>query len=165
MGETLGEYFWNARFGIAILIIIGLIIVLYHQFLRARYKNKYIEKDFLNRTHCKSDSPFDYCSGWALLHFLLYLIIGLLWPANWELWLLIGILWEILEWAYGKYSAKNNPDQKINARVDQDGNVTYREGWWAGNGKDLVANVLGLFTGVFLARVFYPERLPCYKYF
>lgn len=157
MGETLGEYLYGARYLLSIMLIIGLIIILYHQVLKYYYGKEYISKDFLNHKICNTSGGFgfDFCSRWAISHFIFYFILGFSFPKYWDLLIAVGILYEIFEAVYGMFS-----NEKRDPRI-YNGKITYSSGWWAANYTDIIANLFGLFLGVLLAKTLFPDCMKC----
>ena len=75
-------------------------------------------------------SDFD---GWAMSHFILYFILGYLYPDNLLLFTLIGVLWEFLEQCVHVKSLYD--DEPI------------KEKWWVGKMSDIGVNSFGLILG------------------
>ena len=89
-------------------------------FIKARNQLKPLENTIFN------------FSGYRLGHFILYMIVGYLFPEKWVLFLCIGIVWEILEAIFNKIEG-----------TDWWGNAT-------GHISDIFVNMTGFFTGAYL---------------
>jgi len=151
MKQTLSSYLWNIRYGILILIGVGLALVVYQKLVKFYYGKDYARHDWFNYRHCETNFILDFCSKYAVSHFLLYFFLGLFFPQGWIFFIVIGIAFEILEWVVGlQYRKKGD----IFPRIDTDGNLTYGAGWRAGNLKDIIANVSGLMLGIIVNKIF-----------
>jgi len=88
--------------------------------------------------------------GWSLTHFLLFIIVGYMFPDKYVMALAIGCGWELFENYYGE----NRPGwlggygdcDKLASGKTEDGN------WWYGKWTDIVMNTLGIIVGVYLNR-------------
>lgn len=93
--------------------------------------------------------PWDqFTDGWALTHFVLFAVIGYLFPRLQYLafaWGL-GVLWELVE-----SSLRDRPFylSKCHYKVDSKA----KAGWWYGRWQDIVTNTAGLATGYFIGGI------------
>jgi len=105
---------------------------------------------------CKSNSYVDpltksmfphpynmYFDGWGISHFVLFFVLGYLYPSKIIFIWVLGTIWELLE-----YSIKDKPFylSKCNYVIDTD----HGAGWWYGRWQDIVMNTAGVFLGVWL---------------
>lgn len=82
-------------------------------------------------------------SFWPITHFLLYFTIALALPVKYYKYFVVaGIVWELAEFIGGKCLSK----EKRETQRNYSGNKQYDQ-WLAGRWGDLVANMLGMFTG------------------
>lgn len=79
-------------------------------------------------------------SIWPISHFILYFILGYHCPCYWKEFTLIGVGWEVFESIKG--------DDKDKHHVVNTTNGKQYANWWAGSLSDIVANSLGLATGI-----------------
>lgn len=80
-------------------------------------------------------------SFWPISHFLLFFVLGLLFPHCDVLIISIGVLWEVFEVFMGKVLP--NP-RSHNATGE---NTQYGGNWWGGSIQDIVMDVAGFYTG------------------
>ena len=67
-------------------------------------------------------------NAWAILHMILYLLLGILAPAYWPIWIVVGIGWELFEYVINHY---------VTSYVD------YKQ-------SDIAVNTVALVLGTFL---------------
>ena len=78
-------------------------------------------------------------SWWPVTHFVLFLVIGLVFPADWLGWWFAGsVYWETLEYVYGRINVSTDRDTCTNCQYTK---------WLDASPMDLVANGLGLSLG------------------
>jgi hypothetical protein len=127
-------------------IWIWFIMLLVVTFITQYYLYVNINTDKLN--YIIFETGFDNCcSTWPILHLLLYLILGFVWPDCWvQLWLM-GVIWEIFEEISGRLM--------INKLIPNDTNTsavkmqyTKLDGRWS----DIVMNSIGLLMGVIIKK-------------
>lgn len=127
-------------------LTIIIIIFVYFIILRSLFPYNYGTKDKMNVI--LFDSSFTgQISLWPISHFVLFFILGVLFPHCDILVLSGGVLWEIWEEVYGRYF-----DKKTSGPVPSEGGtqVQYSNGWWRGSVKDIVFDVLGYYCGKLL---------------
>ncbi len=137
--ECKGAYF--------ILLLIPILIIIYWIYLLWRSKGgcvtcpSVIENDFLNQKVL--DMPYleNCCSWWPITHFVLFFILGVLFPNCEVLIIGAGIIWELVEMLMS--SAFGRSRQPIRAGA----NVEYSTNWWAGSAKDVLFNITGFYLG------------------
>lgn len=76
------------------------------------------------------------CSGWPLSHFMLFAVLGILYPTCGVIVNLLGILWELYE---GPPVVRH-----------EDNTVEYIGQWWQGNLRDIFFNITGFLVGKFI---------------
>lgn len=129
-----------------IFIGVVILIVLYWMFLLSTngwVEHKAVLSDPMN--YIAFNFPFleQCCSWWPISHFILFFIIGLLFPGCDYFAILAGIGWELVE--VGMYHALNKDRQGV--RNLNSNFVEYSESWWAGSFKDIFMNIIGFYTG------------------
>ncbi len=144
-------YGCQCKFAYIILLIIPIIIVIYWIYLL--WKNKsgintasvnsvaVVNSDILNRK--VGDMPYleNCCSWWPISHFLLFFILGVLFPHCDVLIIGAGIIWELLEMLMSYFFNRQRQPIKSESNVEYSGN------WWAGSFKDIVFNIAGFYLG------------------
>ena len=88
------------------------------------------------------------CSWWPISHFILYLILGFLFPDYQLEFILIGIGWELLECLMGRICR-----QFSSVKKEEDAKGVEYVYWMSGSFKDIIFNIAGLYTGVLLNRI------------
>ena len=107
---------------VIIMVFIGMINILYYQLYLKRICGKNPSRcDFMNKIVFRVTDGC--CSYWSISHFIMYLILGFLFPKCWVLMLIVGIGWEILEFAAGLFDSNNRGNSSIQ----------YSTKWWAPN--------------------------------
>lgn len=127
-------------FGIMIVIII-----IYWIILMALKNNNgaIIETDFMNHKVIDLPGLENCCSWWPISHFILFLILGILFPECDVLIITAGILWELFEMLMASITASGR--QPVRACTGCQ--LEYSDNWWAGSFKDIIMNVAGFYTG------------------
>jgi glycopeptide antibiotics resistance protein len=134
---------------LVIILTIGIINILYYNlFLKRVCSDNPTKCDFMNKTAFRINESC--CSYWPISHFIMYFILGFLFPNCWPILILVGIGWEGLEFLFGLFEKSKAKDTSLG----------YSRKWWAPNVADLILNVLGLSLGVALAKALqaYKER-------
>jgi len=137
-----------------ILPIVILLIIMYFFVLKIVFGIDNIPgNDFMNRMAFDlkiTETLFGEkcCSMWPISHFILYFILGLLFPECDVLVLGLGILWEVFEGVFGTFENKlrNSGSEKVK-------HVEYSNSWWLGSYKDILFNFAGFYTAKFLLHV------------
>ena len=135
----------NNCYGVyVIFIIVILILFIYGSYLVATYGfNNLVANDFMNQTVFKlpSGEPISY---WPISHFVLFLILGFLFPGCWLLLIVAGILWEVFEMAMGKVM-----NRSYHHVTRTNGNVQYEQ-WIQGSFMDIFMDIGGIIVGLLL---------------
>jgi len=86
-----------------------------------------------------------FLDGWGISHFMFYLLLAYVFPAEWAFIFCMGVLWELIEFIF-----KDHPFylSKCAYSIDTD----HGAGWWYGRWEDIVMNSLGIALGCFLGR-------------
>lgn len=124
-----------------ILVILGFYWVALFTMYGYSQVNRY---DLLNHnvlTTPLSEKPLSF---WPISHFLLFFLLGLLFPDCAVLIITIGVLWEVFEVIMGKLLPM--------AGGTAQGNMQYGGNWWGGNFQDIVMDIAGFFVGVAFAK-------------
>lgn len=92
--------------------------------------------DTLNKCHAFTVKPLVTVRGthldcWSASHFVLYTIIGFMFPHLWGIVLTVSVLWEVFEFIGGRCE-----------RV-----ITGRQVYWRGRWSDLLVNLVGFVLG------------------
>lgn len=87
-------------------------------------------------------------SVWPISHYILFLILGILFPHCDIIIIGAGILWEVFEMLLGAFigSGMRQP-----LRQTTTSSVEYRDNWWGGSIQDIVMDIAGFYTGKMLA--------------
>lgn len=121
---------------IAIYIIAVVYIFIYYQARKIKtithdpMNEKYYAWSVYDNPGMIDVSEFD---GWGISHFILYFILGYLYPNNLLLFTLIGIMWEFIEQCV-----------HVKSIYDDD---PIKEKWWVGKMSDIGMNSFGLILG------------------
>jgi hypothetical protein len=97
-------------------------------------------------TKCPVGPPWDkFLDGWAITHYLFFLLLGYLYPEHILFSWTLGVGWELVE-----FMAKDRPFylSKCNYEVTTENGG----GWWYGRWQDVVTNTLGLMSGLVLRK-------------
>lgn len=132
-----------------IFLFIVLLICSYWIFLRLMYHDEVVDNDPLNKLVFKAPFLENCCSWWPISHFVLFFIIGLLYPNCGFVAMTGGILWELIEVIMSGLTRQ--PRQSI--RHDS-GAVEYSSNWWAGSFKDIFMNFAGFYSAKLITYVY-----------
>ena len=101
-------------------------------------------------------------SWWPITHYILFLILGILFPHCDVIIIGAGILWEVFEMALGAFLGGR---MKQPLRQTTSSSIEYRGNWWGGSIQDIVMNIAGFYTGKVLALnlPILQRRPPCSK--
>ena len=95
-------------------------------------------------------------SGWPLSHFVLFLVLGLLFPGCDLLVLSIGVGWEIWEEIFGRYVVGDREKVPLfysDSSKEEDLDIQYTR-WWSGSLKDVGFNFVGFYFGKLVVHTF-----------
>lgn len=129
------------------LIFLCLLIIIYGTFLTLISKNPEND-DVLNREIFQLNGKS--YSLWPITHFVLYFVLGYYCPCYWKEFTLIGVGWEAFESINGKDKSKHHV-------VSTNSGKQYTE-WWSGSISDIIANSLGLASGILTGNYFRQEQ-------
>jgi len=145
---------YGAKDGVNQYYVLGTIILLSSVFVYGYIRCLFNFNDIF------SNKMNQYIDGWVMVHFSIYVVIGLLFPGTFYLSMTIGILWEIFElWAgYAKpsfligigncrHDITNNAQKKMLVSNDNKGKDKY---WWYGQYEDIIADLLGFIVGKYI---------------
>jgi hypothetical protein len=131
-----------------IFIVIIFMIILYWFVLLKLHGNEKnaVEADFMN--HIVFETPNvkfleNCCSWWPISHFILFTVIGFLFPECDLMAILAGIGWELAE--VGVYYTIGQERQGV--RKPGSGKIEYSGSWVQGSFKDIFMNIAGFYTG------------------
>ena len=91
------------------------------------------------------------CSWWPISHFVLFGMIGFLYPDCDVMAISAGVAWELVE--VGVYYAMGADRQGVRRAGSE--RVQYSGNWFNGSFKDIFMNVMGFYLGKFLSRNVY----------
>jgi len=138
--------------GIYKLFTVVVIVILFYWFFLLAIKGSNHETayvDPLNRIVVRVNVLENCCSWWPISHFILFFIIGLLFPRGCDLVAIGGgIVWELFEVC--AYYTLNMDRQAVRSGSG----VQYSGNWWAGSFKDLIFNTMGFYLGKTIAIAF-----------
>ncbi len=123
-------------YGIALIIFF-----IYRGYLRTLEGSIEIN-DLLNHNYYICPLSGEMSSLWPVTHFLLYAILGFLFPTCFLFLMIIGFVWEGIENIFGYFQTKSNQPTLQN--------VEYQV-WWGGSLKDITYNLAGYLVGASLA--------------
>lgn len=129
-----------------ILCIIAILsIIAYGKILKRYKKADILEKNILD---CNG------CDGWAVAHFILFLIFGYFFPDKHLVFLTISICWELFETYIGTHKLIINGKRFVLiGDQDDNGNITENEdAWWYGRISDISFNMMGYIIGDYYKR-------------
>lgn len=136
-----------------ILLIVFVVIVFYFFFLRGAYeKNNVIHNDFMNLKVFDFDMLENCCSLWPLSHFVLFFVLGMLFPDCGIPLITLGIVWEGFETIVSSVGKEDR--QWVRDKRSKGGSkkIEYSENWWAGSMKDILMNITGFVCGYLLVK-------------
>lgn len=126
-----------------VLVLVVVFIFLYGYIVRA-----YLKRDLLEQ----SIVPISGMDGWGLLHFLLFFILGFLYPDRFVLLTLFGCGWEGIETVLGQYKIMMFGRRvQLIGNTDAHGTVLEQEeeAWWYGRISDVALDTVGIVLGVY----------------
>jgi hypothetical protein len=134
---------------IYILLSVAALIFIYFMIMMFIYKDEkiFITKDPLNYKLFNLNMFENCCSGWPVSHFILFMILGFLYPNCWKIILLLGIIWELIEVSFYWFRSSDRQWVRTN------NNLEYSKNWWAGSYKDIIFNCAGFGVGFLLAKL------------
>lgn len=139
-----------------ILLVVFVMIVFYFFFLRGAYEKKnVVHHDFMNVKLFDFPTLENCCSLWPLSHFILFFILGMLFPNCGVPLITLGVVWEGMETVFSKIGKEDRQwvrSSKGNSSKPKS-KVEYSENWWAGSLKDIVMNISGFICGAMLVKL------------
>lgn len=127
---------------ISILVIIS--IIAYGRILKKHKKADILEKNVVN---CNG------CDGWAVTHFMLFLIFGYFFSDKHLFFLILSIGWELFETYVGTHKIMIGGKRFVLiGGTDDEGNLSGDEEWWYGRVTDVAFNMMGYIAGDFYRR-------------
>lgn len=144
--DFLKNYFQTDKCFLAYITIFGILLIFlfYTNILKKRYGDKISKYDPMNKKLDLKVYPFDNISMWPVSHFVMYFILGFMFPYCARGILTIGIAWEIIECLIGNY--------KYDKNLETDpGKYQYSKNWWSGTVQDLFYNLSGFIFGAFIS--------------
>lgn len=142
-----GATYKNCAGAFRIFAFVILCILLYGLILKMVFGLDFSSKDFMNYNVIHVPY-YGEMSFWPITHFVLFMILGILFPCCDVIVIVAGIVWEIIEELFGKYYEKNI------AKIDTSNKDIQYPVWWGGRVSDIVCNILGFYTGKLIAHIF-----------
>lgn len=137
--------------GIYFFLIYLLIIVVIYYVITFLFFKKFSHRDYLNQTIYQSPC-LGKISWWPISHFVLYFILGLLFPFCDPIIIAISIFWELFEEFMGCLLYNNGVKMPFKSNGDK--NVQYQGRWWRGSAMDIIYNLLGYYSAKALVLLF-----------
>lgn len=126
-----------------IFIFVFFVMVVYWFYLKLAFDSKdMIHNDFMNKKVFDFPLLGNCCSFWPISHFILFFILGLLFPDCDIPIITIGILWEFFEMGLSYVIG-----DEIHAVRRGVKDIEYISSWWQGSTKDVVMDVAGFYLG------------------
>ncbi len=125
--------------------VIITIIIVYFFIIKQAFGYKFPQHDYLNNIILEN-SVFGSISWWPISHFILFFILGILFPDCDVIVITAGILWEVVEEILGRTIGNDTATSMKNG-------IQYSR-WWSGSIKDIVFNIAGFYTGKLLVKAF-----------
>lgn len=88
--------------------------------------------------------------GWMVSHFIVYSIIGTLFPDTFIFSMIISVLWELFEYQMGYVDPKIL--KKLGFCDRRKFSDNFHENWWYGQYEDIICNFIGFIFGKYLLR-------------
>lgn len=105
-----------------------------------------VGRDMFNNIVFEDVPLFGNLSWWPISHFVMYTVLGFLFPQCYVLILTVGVLWELYEKWFSTVAPRNTAGSQSRAKQEY-------STWWDWNWKDVVMNVLGFGFGVLLRKI------------
>lgn len=138
--------------GLYLILLSGVLFIWVYWFIMRRIhgdNQNLTEKDIFNRKFinltCIPDA--NCCGGWKLLHFILFFVVGYLYPKCFTLAMTLGILWELYEMWMAKMTGREYQHTRTST------NVEYTKSWWDGSMSDVLFNAAGFIIGMLCAQI------------
>lgn len=120
--------------------IIVVVVIFYYGHYRCKHIKDHTDILEFQLFEHKSLKNFD---GWCCTHFVLFSIMGYVFPHSIRLSFLFSVIWELFEYSNEKFQPKF-----LNGITDCNSPNEHRNtGWWYGKWEDIVINSIGLFIG------------------
>lgn len=125
-------------------VIVFMIIIYWFILLRVHgTEHNAVNGDFMNHIVFETSFLENCCSWWPISHFILFTVIGFLFPDCDLMAILAGIGWELAE--VGVYYTIG--EQRQGVRRPGSSKIQYSGSWWNGSYKDIFMNIAGFYTG------------------
>lgn len=134
----------NCQYSIYFLLIIPIFIFIYGiiVFLLNRKKPGNVSNNDIMNNKVMDIPAIGQISGWKISHYILFLIMGILFPHCDLIVITLGILWEVVEFIIGEILKHFFGE---NQYVDP--TKEYSKKWITGSWTDIIFNVAGFYTG------------------
>lgn len=139
------ELYGNCLGPIIFLLIIVLIILLWAIYLSTRHGEDMAQNDPLNKKIIDIPIFENCCSWWPISHFIIFFVVGILFPNSDLIAIPAGILWEIIEMVIADFFGRQRQGMVDNDKIE------YSENWWSGSFKDIVFDIVGFYLGKSMA--------------
>ena len=125
-----------------IFISIAIAIIIYGCILHFTKSSDFLNKKIINIELFNKPC----CSWWPVSHFILYFILGFLYPDYQFEFIMIGIGWELIEHV-------SSPISKLMRANNENLTDIEYTSWVSGSFNDIIFNIIGLYTGIILNRL------------
>lgn len=126
------------------MVVVFIIFMIHAKFLRDKFGDKIAKNDFMNK-NISTNIPFvKNISWWPVSHFVMYFILGFMFPYCARGILTLGMFWEIFESTLGYLNLNRTLDKP-------DPKIYQYSSWWTGTVSDLIYNVIGFLCGAFIS--------------
>lgn len=139
-----------------VFFVTTIFIIVYFLLIFFNYGDKLVQNDFMNKVVFNVPGSTTCCSWWPVSHFVLFFILGLLFPECDVPVLVGGVLWELFE-TFLSFS-KNQPDK--HQSISRGNKVEYIN-WWSGSIKDIIFNTMGFYFGKSILKVMNKKVAMC----
>ena len=139
------DLFENINLGYIALMLLAPSLVFFYGYYRC--ENIKSHKDILEFSLFKGSNK-NGIDGWLLSHYLLFVLVGFLYPNTMRLSVSAGLLWELFECYVGLY--KPQFLEGIGYCKSPSGAKKNGKCWWYWKWQDPIANALGFITGKYV---------------
>jgi len=129
--------------GYKVIILVGLVLFIYSKCLNYKFKDQRSKFDPMNRNIGIYNN-----SAWVASHFILYFVLGFMFPYCARGFLTVGVIWEIFESIIGYYKSKVSDTE---CSPEKDNKYQYGKSWWTGTIKDIFVNAVGFLCGALIS--------------
>lgn len=121
--------------------------------LYGKYRCEHVKdhKDVLEWDLFKGSAKYG-LDGWSVSHFILFLLVGYLYPKTFVLSMTGGALWELFETYVGKYKPESIKGFGFCKTYEMSDKPGHEKLWWYGKWSDLIVNAAGFMVGSYMRK-------------